>query len=125
MMNKESIPPERRSHPRIPQKLHIDLHSDESEFQVESVNLSRNGVYCKVDHAIPFMANVKISMTLPENENKTEHKSDKIQCGGVVVRVDEHADSTDCNGGCRVAIFFYEIGEYEQQKLDAYIAERL
>ena len=120
MMNTESMPSERRRYQRIPKKLHFDLHADESEFRVESINLSRNGVYCKVDHAIPFMTNVKIFMTLPGNE--TKHESDKIQCVGVVVRVDEHADSADFNGGCRIAIFFNEIEEYEQQKLDAYIA---
>ena len=122
-MNKESILSEKRRHPRIQKKLRIDLHADESGFRAESVNLSRNGVYCKVDPAIPFMANVKISMALPENE--TERESNNIQCVGVVVRVDEHVDSVDCNGGCRVAIFFNEIGEYEQQKLDAYIAANL
>ena len=123
MMNKESKPSEKRRHPRIPKKLRFDVYADESELQVESINLSRNGVCCKIDHALPFMANVKIIMALPKSE--TEHAPDNIGCYGVVVRVDEHADSTDCNGGCRVAIFFNEIGEYEQQKLDAYIAAHL
>ena len=123
MINKESGLSEKRRHPRIPQKLHFDLYADGSGCRAQSVNLSRNGVYCKVGHAIPFMANVQIVLALPKND--TEDNPDKIEFDGVVVRVDEHADSADCNGGCRVAIFFNEIGAYEQQRLDAYIAAHL
>ncbi len=123
MINQESIPLEKRHYPRIPKKLRFDLHADKSGLRAESVNLSRNGVYCKIDHAIPFMAHVRIFMALPKNE--TEHEPDNIECDGVVVRVEEHTDSTGCNDGYRIAIFFNEIGEYEQQKLDTYIAAQL
>ncbi len=118
-MNTESIPLEKRRHPRISKKLRLNLQADESGFRAESVNLSSNGVYCIIDHAIPFMANVKIFMALPKNE--TEHDTDNIECDGVVVRVDDG----DCNGECRIAIFFNDIGVYEQRKLDAYITANI
>ncbi len=118
-MNKESIPSEKRRYLRIPHKLQFDIYAHKSELRVESINLSRNGVYCKVDRAISLMADVKIFLVLPKDETEQDH--DIIQCVGVVVRVDEHADDADLNGGYRIAIFFNEIGEYEQQKLDEYI----
>ncbi len=117
MMNTESKPLERRSHPRIPKKLMFDLHADESGFRAESINLSHNGVYCIIDRAIPFMANVKILLALPKNETENDD-TDNIECNGVVVRVDDGG----CIDGCRIAIFFNGIGAYEQRKLDAYIA---
>lgn len=107
---------ERRRYPRINQNLRFDLFDDTSEIQAESINLSRNGVYCKLDHSIPFMTKVKIRLALPVNRSEQELKS--IECNGVVVRNDENPD----DARCRVAIFFNDIGSFEQRQLDAYLS---
>ncbi len=113
---KQAVGVERRRYPRINQNLRFDLFDETSEVQAESINLSRNGVYCKLDHSIPLMTNVKIKLTLPLSQFDRESKN--IECNGVVVRNDESPD----NAQSRIAIFFNDIGSYEQRQLDAYLA---
>lgn len=110
---------DRRQHERIPQKIKFDLHSDEMIHHAESVNLSLNGVYCKINEPVAFMSRVKLTLSLPTGT--VPESAEKIECRGVVVRTDQIEKLSNQNGDNNMAIFFDEIGDKEQHKLAAYL----
>lgn len=111
--------PDRRQHERIPQKIKFDVHSDELIHQAESVNLSLNGVYCKINEPIALMTRVKLTLSLPRET--VPESAEKVKCRGVVVRANQtEKASNQCNGN-HIAIFFDEIGDEEQNKLAVYL----
>ncbi len=111
--------PNLRRHERITQKIKFDLYSDELLHQAESLNLSLNGVYCKVDKPIAFMTRVKLTLLLPD---KTSSESvETFECHGVVVRTDQIENSSNKNDDNFIAIFFDKIEDEEQQKLANYL----
>ncbi len=96
---------EKRSTPRIEEKLAIKVTEGDYRTVVETKNISASGVYFTTDKPIPLMSKVIITLLLPTNAGKNT----KIECRGTVVRVlpmDAQAKTM-----YETAIFFDEITE--------------
>lgn len=74
---------EKRSTPRIEEKLAIKIMEGDYCAVVETKNISASGVYFTTDKPLPLMTQVMITLLLPTNTGKNT----KIECNGTVVRV--------------------------------------
>ncbi|HDL09879.1 MAG TPA: hypothetical protein ENG39_01315 [Candidatus Omnitrophica bacterium] len=81
----------------------------------QSINLSCGGLYCEVDDYIPVMTRLKILMLLPQGK-----RSRKIECEGIVVRVEPEHPQTRLNH-YRVAIFFNRMKRSDRAKIAEYV----
>lgn len=109
---------ERRKHIRVPVQLPLKLLGDEADFITQSINLSCGGVYCEVDNYIPVMTRLKIVMLIPAGK-----KSHKIECEGIVVRIEPEHSQTPTNH-YRIAIFFNRIKRSDRIKISEYVRKR-
>ena len=96
--------------------------------KAESVNLSANGVYCKIERPIPEMTRLKMVIVLPADGQKSAEMG-LIECKGVIVRTNENHNSADPGKGNRMAVFFEEIDSEQQNRLiepiESHLADRI
>ena len=112
----ESTFEDRRKYPRKSRRLPLDLTTDDSNTIVgDSINLSCNGAYCQVPKHIATMTKLKVVIALPSEDDE----ADNIECSGVVVRAEGYPPNSDLY---HLAIYFNEIGEFERQRLENYLA---
>lgn len=108
---------ERRQHPRIDKNVPLKISTADIDLVTETKNLSRTGVYCRVNKYIEPMTKLKIHLLLPVKKgNKTTTK--KITCHGVIVR--SEAVSKD-NSEYSVAIYFNDIPSRDADSITEYI----
>ena len=110
---------ERRSAPRIPERLSVMLADQGQEFLVETKNLSASGAYCTVDRFIPPMTKLSVRYALPNGPHPME-----IHCSGVVVRTEPtiaHAD----RAGYHIAIFFTDVSDRDQAAIQQFVQRLL
>jgi hypothetical protein len=112
---------ERRQHPRVTNNVPLKLCSDEGDFVTESWNLSRSGIYCRVNQFIEPMTKLKINLLLPLKKSEDKIDTKKIACQGVVVRTEPIEGSKDYN----VAIFFNELHQKDADYISDYVTEQL
>ena len=74
---------EKRSTPRIEEKLPIRVAEGDYQAVVETKNVSASGVYFITEKPMPLMSKVVITLLLPGGPRKNT----KIECSGTVVRV--------------------------------------
>lgn len=74
---------EKRSMPRIEEKLPIKVKEGDYCTVVETKNISASGIYFTTDNPLPLMSKVMITLLLPTNAGKNT----KIECNGTVVRI--------------------------------------
>ncbi len=106
---------ERRKHVRVSAQLPLKLFGEEADFITKSINLSCGGLYCEVNDYIPVMTRLKILMLLP-----TGKRSYKIECEGIVVRIEPEHSQTHLNH-YRIAIFFNRIKRSDRTKIAEYV----
>jgi hypothetical protein len=107
---------DRKKYPRKTKRLFLDLTPDNSDTIVgDSINLSCNGAYCQVPKHIAAMTKLKVVIELPSEDDEV----DNIECNGVVVRAEGNPPNSDLYN---LAIYFNEIGEFERQRLENYLA---
>lgn len=114
---------DRRKHTRIPTEIEITVKIPDKRKegldgfqQGETENLSLSGVYCKVNNFIPPLSRVEGLLVLPD----VKKKSNNIHFIGVVVRSEpkkEIKGLSDYN----IAIFFQDMLDSEQKKIQKYI----
>ena len=117
-MNSEKGKPfrERRKHPRSEGNIPVKICSDEFDLVTETKNLSRSGVYCRVNRSIDLMTKLKMQLLLSfKKKQKTVTK--KISCEGVVVRVDPGSEEE----GYNIAIYFQEIKPKDADWIAEYV----
>ena len=108
---------ERRQHPRIDKNIPLKISTADIDLVTETKNLSRTGVYCRVNKYIAPMTKLKIHLLLPVKKGaKTTTK--KISCSGVIVR--SEAISKD-NDEFSVAIYFNDIPTRDADAIADYI----
>lgn len=108
---------ERRQHPRIDKNVPLKISTADIDLVTETKNLSRTGVYCRVNKYIEPMTKLKIHLLLPVKKgSKTTTK--KITCHGVIVR--SEAISKD-NSEYSVAIYFNDIPSRDADSITEYI----
>lgn len=74
---------EKRSTPRVEEKLPIRVAEGDYRAVVETKNISASGVYFTTEKAIPPMSKVIITLLLPTSARKNT----KVECNGTVVRI--------------------------------------
>ncbi|MBL7071777.1 MAG: PilZ domain-containing protein [Candidatus Omnitrophica bacterium] len=106
---------EKRSKPRIQQKLAIKVMEGDYCAVVETNNISESGVYFTADRPLPLMSRVAITLLLPTGSGKNS----KIECGGTVVRTAPIASNIKITYD--TAIFFNDINEKTKNLISRHI----
>jgi len=111
---------ERRQSPRVNRNIPLKISSDDGDVVTQSWNLSRSGVYCRVNRYIDPMTKLKIHLLLPLRKNQ-KVTTKKLSCRGVVVRSESVPGTPEYN----VAIFFNEINNKDADNISTYITAEL
>ncbi|MDD5466102.1 MAG: PilZ domain-containing protein [Candidatus Omnitrophica bacterium] len=109
---------ERRLHPRLDQKLPLNLAVDGYHFSTSTRNISCVGAYCHLDKYMPPFTKISVKLSLPDKDQPG--KGTIVECRGVVVRTEDEA-----NGGFNLAIFFNEMRDEQRKKIARYISKLL
>ncbi|HLF18179.1 MAG TPA: PilZ domain-containing protein [Candidatus Omnitrophota bacterium] len=116
-MNAKHHPQERRQHPRLENNIPIKIYHDDGDIVTETANISRAGIYCKVDKFINPMTKLKINLLIPlRKSGKTVTK--KVNCEGAVVRIEQVEGEAECYN---VAIFFQNISKRDVEHITDYV----
>ena len=111
---------ERRQHPRLANNIPLKISSEDEDVVTQTYNLSRTGVYCRVNKYLAPMTKLKIHLLLPlKKGGKTVTK--KISCQGVVVRTEAVSGKTHYNA----AIYFSDIQRKDADYIGDYVHEAL
>jgi hypothetical protein len=112
---------DRRKSPRVAAELPIDVEGGPSEASGKTLNISENGVYFEVPHAIDPLTKVRMELYFPSDSSG---EGVRLGFDGVVVRV-EPEDREDHPGPFRVAVFFTHIPEESLTFLKAFIEKSM
>lgn len=112
-----NTPQERRRSPRVEKELPLKIRTEDGDLVTQTKNISCSGVYCSVSRHIPAMTKLSVILLLPMKSARGS-KAFKLQCTGVVVRVDQRFPE-----GFNIAIFFSDISQQDKNKLSKYIAQ--
>ena len=110
-------PPERRGHPRLANNIPIKIIKDGGDIVTETANISRSGIYCKVDKFLDPMTKLKINLLIPMRKNG-KNVTKKVVCEGAVVRTEQIPGETDAYN---VAIFFQDISKRDAAHIADYV----
>ncbi|HBR14702.1 MAG TPA: hypothetical protein DD723_04045 [Candidatus Omnitrophica bacterium] len=107
---------ERRKDFRLANRVPVKICQENGDIVTETVNLSRSGVYCRVNKYIEPMTKLRIHLLIPRRKNgKTTPK--KITCQGVGVRIEPIKGETAYN----LAIFFNDISQRDSDHIADYV----
>lgn len=109
---------ERRLHPRLDQKLPVDLAVNGYDFSTTTRNISCVGAYCHLDKYMPPFTKISVKLSLPDKPGSL--KNSVVECNGVVVRSEDEP-----GGGFNLAIFFNEMRDEQRKKISRYISRFL
>lgn len=118
---------DRRQNPRLTRSVPIRVRLPGQDVTIESLDISCNGINCRVNSLIPEMTRLEIIMILPAAGNfkdEIEYSSHQVKCEGVVVRVEEEL-SQDNTKTYNTAIYFDKIEEGEKQKLLSFVLDEI
>lgn len=111
---------DRRQHPRLDGSIPLKIYSEDFDIVTETKNLSRNGVYCRVNKYLEPMTKLKIHLLLSWKK-KGKATSAKISCEGVVVRT----ESIPQQEGFNVAIYFQDIKHHDADRIADFMQSTL
>ena len=108
---------DRRQHPRVEKNIPLKISTSDVDLVTETKNLSRSGVYCRINKYIEPMTKLKIHLLLPiKRGNKTTTK--KITCQGVIVRTETISQNSEYS----VAIYFNDLPARDADTITDYIS---
>lgn len=110
---------ERRVAPRVDERIPVSLTDAGTELSTTTLNLSASGAYCVLDHFIAPMSKLEVRFELPQGTRRI-----RIQCTGVVVRVDPMVAEGQ-RASYRTAIFFTELAERDRGRIGRFVTQRL
>ena len=112
---------DRRQHPRLANNIPLKIsREDGKDLVTKTVNISKAGAYCQVDHFIEPMTKLKLSLLIPQKKSgKTTSK--KVVCGGVIVRTEPDTAPDKYN----IAIFFNDITQRDSEVIADFIADMM
>ncbi len=111
---------DKRKHPRLSHNIPIKICLENGDIVTDTANISRSGVYCRVEKYIEPMTKLKIHLLLPivrGGKNTTR----KITCQGIIVRTEPVSGKDDCY----VAVFFNDISSKDSESIASYVAQKL
>ena len=109
--------PERRKHPRLRNNIPIKLIKEDGDIVTETANISRSGIYCKVEAFLEPMTKLKIDLLIPIRKNG-KSSTKKITCQGAVVRSEQIPGAKEAY---HVAIFFQDISKRDAERIADYV----
>jgi hypothetical protein len=116
---------ERRSAVRVPAKLAMEIElAGRRSAQVETLNVSANGVYFSSSVYIPLMTRLEITLILPEDPENLESPRRAVTCMGIVVRTDPEEEESSLDR-YEVACFFTSVPEHDREYLESYILKQI
>jgi len=121
------MPTDRRENPRLLKNLPFKVKFQGSDVAIESLDISCNGISCKVNEFIPEMTRLEIILILPsitDFEGRVEFPAQEVNCEGVVVRVEEE-QALDETNFYNTAIYFDKINEEEKQKILGFVLREI
>ena len=86
----------------------------------ETGNISRSGLYCRINRYIEPMTKLKVCLLLPMRKNGKD-VTKQIIAQGVVVRAEQVDQGDDHN----IAIFFSEIAQRDAESISDYVSSFL
>lgn len=107
---------ERRTFSRIKTNLPLEFNLRGVVIVARGISVSCSGVYCEADTHIQFMTKLRLMIELSK-------KKEKIECSGVVVRVEEFFSEIHKKMMYKIAIYFDEIGDDEMKKIERYVSK--
>ena len=119
-MTDQNSSQERRGDPRLTNNIPIRISQADGDMVTETSNISRSGVYCKVDRYIEPMTKLKLNLLLPIRKNGKD-VSKQVVAHGVVVRSEQIGDTNDHN----VAIFFNDMSQRDAESIADYVSSYL
>ncbi len=118
---------DRRQNPRLIRNVPIRVRLPGQDVAIESMDISCNGICCRVNNYIPEMTRLEIIMILPpagDSEDEIESSSHQVKCEGVVVRVEDELSEGNTKT-YNTAIYFDKIEEEEKQKLLSFVLNEI
>ncbi len=118
---------DRRQNPRLIRNVPIRVRLPGQDVAIESMDISCNGICCRVNNCIPEMTRLEIIMILPpagDCEDEIESSSHQVKCEGVVVRVEDELSESNTKT-YNTAIYFDKIEEEEKQKLLSFVLNEI
>lgn len=118
---------DRRQNPRLIRNVPIKVRLPGQDVAIESMDISCNGICCRVNNCIPEMTRLEIIMILPpagDCEDEIESSSHQVKCEGVVVRVEDELSEGNTKT-YNTAIYFDKIEEEEKQKLLSFVLNEI
>ncbi|MCK4804735.1 MAG: PilZ domain-containing protein [Spirochaetes bacterium] len=118
---------DRRQNPRLIRNVPIKVRLPGQDVAIESMDISCNGICCRVNNCIPEMTRLEIIMILPpagDSEDEIESSSHQVKCEGVVVRVEDELSESNTKT-YNTAIYFDKIEEEEKQKLLSFVLNEI
>jgi hypothetical protein len=109
---------ERRGAVRVPARLAMEIAVAGDTAQVESLDVSANGVYFQTPLYIPVLTKLRITLDLPGDDEASRSRS--VACDGVVVRTQPEIED-DSIDEYNVACFFTSISDADQETLEHYV----
>jgi hypothetical protein len=111
---------ERRKHPRTERTLPLKISKEGLDAITETRNVSCSGVYCRVNKMIPLMSKIGLTLLLPIYSGK-KLATEKIRCGGVVVRSEPEIVQGADTAYQNIAIFFTDLTRKDRDKIAQYV----
>ena len=112
-------PNERRTAPRVAERIRFALLQDGNTLEAETRNLSTSGAYCTTSRFIAPMTKLQVQFDLPGGARKST-----IRCTGVVVRAEPVIAAPD-RGEFHIAIFFSDLSERDREAIAQFVRARL
>lgn len=113
---------ERRGAVRVPARLAMEIAVAGDTAQVESLNVSANGVYFVSQLHIPVLTRLSITLELPQGGRSGRTRN--VACDGVVVRTEPEEASKDVDA-YNIACYFTSIDENDRETLERYILDHV
>ena len=104
---------DRRKYQRVPVELVVSSSSSEGELlEMQTINLSLGGAYCRVNQDIPAMTKMEVRIQLKLVEPTED---DWINAEAICVR------STKAEHGYYIALYFSYLSDEDQKKLRRFL----
>ena len=111
---------DQRKHPRIDSRFPIRSGADPGDqLEMESLNLSLEGVYCSTVRYVPVMTKLLLTLHLPAVPGLKPPSPDGIQTEAVVVRVEPDPDGK--GERYNLALFFSQITREDRVQLAEFL----
>lgn len=111
---------ERRQHPRLFNHVPVKITQEDGDLVTETRNISRSGVYFRVNKYIEPMTKLKLNLLLPIRK-KGKGLTKKLCCEGIIVRAVEAGKGQ----GFDIAVFFNSITQRDAECIADYVTSHL